>query len=657
MDCSRNGWCSRCAAINFSALFPEYLRSIQLHHPSTWKPRECEACDFFLRCSESISTNTPGPRGPYSLERTFLAPVGILNVVDRALPAAVSSANDSFCQIKEGPGHAQRRIIVRSRVDLGSKINITPSKIDWHLVNEWLRADTKNSQREVQKKASRDSTNISLDLSPDRSSLLTVIDCQSRELVQISPGKEYVTLSYVWGSGGPALEPYRPAGTSSRELPSTVEDSLLACLKLGYPYLWVDRYCIPQTDSPERHRLIQKMDEVYANSTLTIVACAGKDPQHGLPGVTRLRGALPTVLVKDSWYLQALPMVQDIHQSVWGSRGWTYQEALLSQRRLYFTDSQLYFEGFQSVQCEWLARSVGDFARDTLRTKDVPWIFPTFKYFEDPAQIYKCIAGYSSRELSFESDALNAMSGIFAVFERCHQVRHIWGMPYLSRYEGCRTTGELSQPSLWHSLEFSTYSTFVRRKEFPSWSWLGWKGVAFWSPIKFPYQAAWYLNISPEMMSGSVLSWSDYEKNYHIYARNHDRISRFIHVEAYMSPIVQVTIAGKDSEEYPFHPNMAIFELAYGIKLYAPEEGSVVNRIKDDMPRFLLMHMPRWHNMLNDFHLLLEDHGDHWERVHLIRARCEECYNPRESYLRHLDGHAGCNRFGPPGFLRTIRLG
>jgi hypothetical protein len=646
--------CSRCAAIDFSALFPGLGREIELGPPSTWKPSECEVCYFLWRCLGSANKRSSTFDVPYYLSNKSYKPsyidseyarvsrdLGIVNY------SAVLPANNALFAL--GHHGIAQRYIVGSSLDLGSMINTTPSKIDWHLVNKWLRTDTENSHCVVQEEFFRSSTATSLSLPPEMGTFLTVIDCQSRELVQIPSGTEYVTLSYVWGSGGAVFESDCVAGLSSRTLPLTVEDSLLVCLKLGHRYLGVDRYCIPQTDSEERDWLIKKMGEIYANSTLTIVACAGDHRQYGLPGVTCLRNDLPCLSTGDFTCIQMLPTTTDICHSVWGSRGWTYQETLLSQKRLYFTDSQLYFEGFQSVQCEWVAQPIGDFANDAVRTKNVPWIFSKLSYLEDPGQIYSCIEGYSSRQLSFESNALNAISGILAVFERRHQVRHIWGMPYRSRYEVYRTT----EPSLWHSFEFSTYSSCVRREAFPSWSWLGWRGAAFWSPLSLPYPSAWILNICPETMSGSVLSWSDYENNYHMYARNHDQISRFIHVQTHMSSIAHVRITRKHSSEYSPHPNIAIIELVDGTKLYALEEGSDLNRIKHCLPRFLLIHMPRWDEMGNELHLLAEDHGDHWERVHLIRALCEDCYNG----MNYFEGHAGCNRLGPPGTLRTIRLG
>ena len=631
--------CSRCAAIDFSALFSKQLREIEFGSPSTWKPRECEVCDFFSgflsRCSNPRYTHPLAPDMPLRL-----LPYGdyesALGVVRQALPEAVWSATNAFCMfVDEQDSFTDNGVIFRSSEPM---IDMTLPKIDWHPVKKWIQTDAEE-QRVVQGKASLGNTSLYPGLLSGNNISLDVIDCQSRERVQILPGTEYVTLSYVWGPDGAALESDCAAGTSSIMLPLTVEDSLLVCLKLGYRYLWVDRYCIPQTDSPERHRQIPRTDEIYANSTLTIVACAGKDPNHGLPGVTRPRAGLPGIkflLDEASWYLQALPMAADIGKSIWASRGWTYQEALLSQRKLYFTDSQLYFEGVQSVQCEWAARSTNK------PTEDVPWILSQVDYLGNPNRIYDCIESFIRRNISFESDALNAMLGIFAVFERRHQVQHIWGMPYMSAHESSGVGRETRQPSLWLSLGFQGFHHTTRRKAYPSWSWLGWRTPSVYYNDWLPNAAAFILNIFPELVSGSVISLSDYENNPDGQTRHADPLSHFIHVQAYMSPIVS-TIGNS-------------LDLADGTKIpYADWE-----LVECCAEKLLLIHMPlRWSHFAR--HLLVQDLGDHWERVDLLSTIClenSECEKKsEEERAKDCDNCRYHYRRDPAGTLRTIRLG
>ncbi|KAH8629633.1 hypothetical protein IG631_16890 [Alternaria alternata] len=63
-----------------------------------------------------------------------------------------------------------------------------------------------------------------------------VIDCFNRKVVPLPDLQtQYVALSYVWGN------PKRKVDSSER-FPQTIEDSIAVTSRLGYRYLWVDRY-------------------------------------------------------------------------------------------------------------------------------------------------------------------------------------------------------------------------------------------------------------------------------------------------------------------------------------------------------------------------------------------------------------------------------
>jgi hypothetical protein len=63
-----------------------------------------------------------------------------------------------------------------------------------------------------------------------------VIDCLNRNLVSLPDlHTQYVALSYVWGTPIPEVD-------NSERFPQTIEDSINVTSKLGYRYLWVDRY-------------------------------------------------------------------------------------------------------------------------------------------------------------------------------------------------------------------------------------------------------------------------------------------------------------------------------------------------------------------------------------------------------------------------------
>ncbi|KAF3058642.1 hypothetical protein GL218_05372 [Daldinia childiae] len=122
---------------------------------------------------------------------------------------------------------------------------------------------------------------------------LYLIDCHKRTVVAVKEQTEYVALSYVWGEPNNEDTAYclhHGEDGNSLLLPDTlplvVTDAIIVTKRLGFQYLWVDKFCIAQHQSEVKHRQIMHMDAVYANSELTIIAAAGEDENYGLPGVS-----------------------------------------------------------------------------------------------------------------------------------------------------------------------------------------------------------------------------------------------------------------------------------------------------------------------------------------------------------------------------------
>jgi hypothetical protein len=110
-------------------------------------------------------------------------------------------------------------------VDSEAGLVVAPKRIDFVKVRGWLE----------------DCRAAHLSCEPENSHLLLnlkVIDCVNRMVVVAPIGCSFVALSYVWGQ--------LPADSQVLELPvafpPTVEDAIVATQKIGYRYLWVDRY-------------------------------------------------------------------------------------------------------------------------------------------------------------------------------------------------------------------------------------------------------------------------------------------------------------------------------------------------------------------------------------------------------------------------------
>ncbi|GAB1318437.1 Heterokaryon incompatibility domain-containing protein [Madurella fahalii] len=187
---------------------------------------------------------------------------------------------------------------------------------------------------------------------------LRVIDTVENRVCEMEPSARYACLSYVWGKGG---QPEYTAATKevmeapqglldeSINLPQTIKDSIKATRRIGLRYLWVDALCIRQDDVEDKTKIMSQMHAIYGNAVLTIVAATNSGPWDGLAGVgsvprsrsqivERLQGMTVGVA-----FLDARKPHAEVENSVWNSRAWTFQEHFLSQRVVFFTDSQMAF--------------------------------------------------------------------------------------------------------------------------------------------------------------------------------------------------------------------------------------------------------------------------------------------------------------------------
>ncbi|KAE9375183.1 HET-domain-containing protein [Stipitochalara longipes BDJ] len=295
---------------------------------------------------------------------------------------------------------------------------------------------------------------------------LNVIDCRSRKVVRFPEGVQYLALSYIWGS-----EQSDESSTShemlSGTIPTTISDAMEATLQLGFHFLWVDRYCIPQNLDHVKHTEIRHMDMIYRGAAVTIVACSGMSPWHGLPGCsTQLRSGSSCVTIGDQVLFSVPPDPRyEIEASKWMSRGWTYQEGLLSRRRIFFTDEQVYFE-CDSRHC---FESTAPLLNKLLwESSQKARIFSIGGKAVGRHDFYKTVSEYSGRQLTYESDILNGVWGVLRTFQNSkYPIHHYWGVPVYAKQSGYDFIAGFA----WDLVKPAR-----RRAGFPSWSWAGWIG-------------------------------------------------------------------------------------------------------------------------------------------------------------------------------------
>ena len=308
----------------------------------------------------------------------------------------------------------------------------------------------------------------------------------------------YAILSYVWGSKPQRLRLtqanhdalHREGAIETSQLSRTISDAVTVVRMLGERYLWIDSLCIVQDSEEDLGFQIPLVGYIFAKALVTIVAASGDHNDYGLPGINgkeRLtfpgcKQDLPTVesneIETESYPPIQFGVLPQLDETVWETRGWTYQEKLLSRRCLVFTEELVYWE----CHCA----SWRENASMEALTLEQMWDHDEFvKYFlsddhfsrdEHAPQarghhglcITHMVPSFTARNLTYDQDASRAFAGILQVLTDLGQYKFFHGLPIKERqFVRCLFWLDNGGCALRH------------QQEVPTWSWLAWKGSIF----------------------------------------------------------------------------------------------------------------------------------------------------------------------------------
>lgn len=240
--------------------------------------------------------------------------------------------------------------------------------------------------------------------------------------------------------------------------------------------------CIDQHSGNDKSHQIGQMGAIYANSEVTLFAVTGHNPSHGLAGVSvPQRSACVTSTVGpieirgvDETYVKFSydwNPIKDIEMSKWASRAWTLQESYLSRRRLYFTERRIFFACNSDFHCE---SGIDNRAGTWGNLGDVMKRLGAFACCgwpgRDPDILDTIIEAYSRRQLRYDDDALDAMSGMLTALtspgKPGSEYSHLWGVVFKKTGVSCESL----------RIQWKMLSPGHRRTAFPSWSPLRWSG-------------------------------------------------------------------------------------------------------------------------------------------------------------------------------------
>ena len=275
-------------------------------------------------------------------------------------------------------------------------------------------------------------------------------------------------------------------------LPKTFQDAINFVRLLGHRYIWIDSLCIVQDDRDDWEREVAHMASIYQNSYLTLAATASRDGRGGLFFTqderhhaqelkVRVGSVSYTVYCRDTLphfigpdlALTRKPLCPIEEQFPLLTRGWVYQERLLSPRVLHFGRQELVWECMEEhcCQCQSFPNSDGDLPKINygliLKGSSPRGLIRIWKAM---------VSEYTRLNLSRSSDRLPAMAGIanhLGSFIGTSYLAGLWreslveSLLWLSPLEG--RAGRRTIPS-------------VSNQRTPTWSWASIEGRIVFPP-------------------------------------------------------------------------------------------------------------------------------------------------------------------------------
>lgn len=292
-------------------------------------------------------------------------------------------------------------------------------------------------------------------------------------------GHDYVALSYCWGFDQPSKllrtnEAYLKNGFPLKILPQTLQDAVTCTSALGYRYLWVDALCIIQDSESDKLTEVGNMASIYHNAAVTIAAAVAHSVFDGYLGHNRSLsletefhppGSRPKYCDVDiecgDGRIGTLTIVKElegremIKETPLETRGWCFQESILSKRLLYYGPHELLFR-CETVDCQPVVPSLINYTSGV----NPPRIFSQELHGLDFRQFWAdIIRDFTSREVSVAEDRIHAIGGVISELEKKWKDVCVFGV-WKSR---------ILEHLCWRSLGTSTRNG---SRHAPSWSWM-----------------------------------------------------------------------------------------------------------------------------------------------------------------------------------------
>ena len=325
------------------------------------------------------------------------------------------------------------------------------------------------------------------------------------------------------------------------ELLNTFRQAIEIARKLGIFYLWIDALCIVQDDEEELHSTIPIMGHIYANSCLTIAAAVSSlnpnegsvcfnsrsTPVYNLAGSfcrgVELSNTLSTGEESRLLVYETLDLPDMTHHVIpkattpltgcpLSTRGWVFQEKMLSPRTIHFTSTQLVWE------CKELLANEDGLPTMPPRGSDLssrrPSAFSGGLLSGDKYEWYTDIATeYSRRQFTNCGDRMRALSGVAWAYARLHRHQYLAGMWKHTLAEGL---GWIRKPFPTNRYHDGGSTNLDPPPKLPTWCWMSHPFEVEWQLLGTRSYHATLSQVQVEMsyvavMSDSIAAQQDME--------------------------------------------------------------------------------------------------------------------------------------------------
>ncbi|KAK8257824.1 heterokaryon incompatibility protein-domain-containing protein [Phyllosticta capitalensis] len=230
----------------------------------------------------------------------------------------------------------------------------------------------------------------------------------------------YATLSYCWGDSLPlrttenTKAAHEQMGILVHHMPQTFRDAIHVVRKLGIRYLWIDALCIIQENKVDWEIESVRMCDIFANSYVTISAAASSSCSESFleravysPVAISFRSKRRPDIAGEYNILMEQPVDRSRPYtdpySRWRTRGWVFQEQILSTRQIVFDKGMLSFRCDKGVELESGVHQLAELKLPKGKNYDHLW--------------QPILRSYSAKEFTYPQDKLGAIAGVAKFIE------------------------------------------------------------------------------------------------------------------------------------------------------------------------------------------------------------------------------------------------